>query len=165
MSKGDIIIKVHWGLVGQWVCLNKGNGRKPMSRQSSGALGGRTREDCPTRSTLPPWVSACGKSRNIACRGVDKGQSKVSGPHGGQKKQVLSLGLPRCPPGHRRRAEKKMGAPRVAQSSPGPKRGEGRRRGGKESKRWEKERWELKESEKGSSSSFYNGLGYLVVAR
>jgi hypothetical protein len=61
-------------------------GEKPMSRQSSSALGRQAWRTAAYFPCGPWWVSGCGKPRNpTSLGGVDKGQSKVSGPHRGQR--------------------------------------------------------------------------------
>ena len=60
----------------------EGGRREPTSGQSSGALGGWTREDCRKISTWP-WVGTwlCEAAHPIQWR-VDKGQSLVPGAPG-----------------------------------------------------------------------------------
>jgi hypothetical protein len=72
------------GVVRQQAWGDKGRGRKPMSCQSSGALGGQMQDCILFLSCGPGWVSGCGKPRNPSLQRMDKGQSEVSGSHGGQ---------------------------------------------------------------------------------
>ena len=44
-------------ICGPWVWGKEGSGREPASRQSSGALGERTREDCTCFPRGPGWAS------------------------------------------------------------------------------------------------------------
>ena len=72
-----------------------------MSRQSSCALGGQMQRTAARSPHSPGWVSGCVKPRTqstgVGWAGVvvEREQPKVSGPHGGQRCQVLSLGYPR----------------------------------------------------------------------
>ena len=69
----------------------------------------------------PGWVSGCGKPLDHSS--AKGGQGAVLG------NRFSVLGIPDTT-GHLRRAENKIGNPGVTWSSPGPKRGEGRERGG-----------------------------------
>ena len=64
---------------GPWVLGKEVGGREPGSRQSSSALGRRTREDWQTLSTQP-WVGIwlC-KATDTTRQVVDKGQPQVPG--------------------------------------------------------------------------------------
>lgn len=43
----------------EWVWGKEGSGREPVSRQSSGVLGGQMREDCACFLRCPRWASGC----------------------------------------------------------------------------------------------------------
>ena len=82
--KGCVILAgVKRFTVGQWAWGNKGSGRKPKSHQSSGTLGRWMQEDCHILSTWPR-VGVCGKLWTQPMW-VNKGQSEVSEPQGGQR--------------------------------------------------------------------------------
>lgn len=73
-----------WLPVGQWAQGRKGGGREPMSRQSSSALGRQTQRTASSSPHGPGCVSGCVKPWNLNPQGMDREQSQVSGPHGGQ---------------------------------------------------------------------------------
>ena len=70
-------------------CGAEGMGEKtcvlPEFHQSSGALGGQDVEDCCTLSTWPQVGVWLCEATEPSSQWVDKGQSEVSGPHGGQR--------------------------------------------------------------------------------
>jgi hypothetical protein len=80
----------------------KGNGRKPVSCQSSGALGRQTQEDCHMLSTWP-WVGVwlCGATDPSL---AGSGQEAVLGI------RFPVSGIPYTD-GHLRRAENRIGDP------------------------------------------------------
>lgn len=109
---------------------NKGSEREPASHKSSSVLGGRTQRTATHSPRSPGWVSDCVKPQTPGPQWVGRGQSEDSGAHGGQRKQVLGLGHPRCHHMSPYGAENKVEAPEAARSSLGLKSEEGRERGG-----------------------------------
>jgi hypothetical protein len=70
---------------------NKGKNWSP----TRAAVGGRTPgTDCHALYGLGERL-AVGRHGTLS-EGVEREQSEASGPHGGQRRQVLSLGHPRC---------------------------------------------------------------------
>jgi hypothetical protein len=70
--------------VGQRVRIYKRGGREPASRQNSAALGWQMQRIATHSPCGPVWVSGLW-SYGPSLKGIDRGQSKISGPHGGQR--------------------------------------------------------------------------------
>jgi hypothetical protein len=100
-----------------------------VSHQSFSVLGRRMWEDCCTLSTGPQvgvWLwEATGPQLS---RGWTMGSPRSLSLAEARDNRFSISGIPEAT-GHRRRAENKVGVPRAAQSSLGPKGGEGMGRG------------------------------------
>jgi hypothetical protein len=104
----EYMCKCVYECVGHRAWRNKGSGKKSVSCQSSDALGGCLAVGSHRTQPVRGWTRDSVRPRDN--RFSVLGISNAAGYHG--------------------IAENKMGAPGAAQSSPGPKGGEGRGRGG-----------------------------------
>jgi hypothetical protein len=109
----------------------RGSGRKPVSHQSSGALGGQRREDCHMLSMWPWKVSGCGKPLDPSLVGMGGGQGAALGLWASRRPKITGSQSWASHTGYRRRAENKWG-PQGSLVSP---RSEGRKG------QWEREHW------------------------